>query len=548
MITIMRTSILLSINGPRTIASCRPLVRGLVKTKTVVGNADWSSTEYNANNAWNVNGGSGVVNNNNNNNNNKNSSNIVRPVCALNGEEKVSWIEAYRDCLRGKLSSKECCKYRIGGEEDVLRLALEAHNFTYTPSKSICFCVTRPKLREVFAADFRDRIVHHWICIRLEPLFEQRFVSQGDLSFNCRKGYGVLRAVETAKSHMMEVSANQTRPAYVMKLDLSGFFMSIDKEILWQMLSDFIEQNYFGNDKEILTYLAKTTVMHTPQILCEKRGDAKLFDRLPANKTLFKAKATIGMPIGNLTSQLFANFYMNEFDNWLNGIMREMGGRYIRFVDDILMIGNDRKKMVKIIPIIRSRITKTLHLKMNDNKFYLQSIGHGVMFLGNVVRPDRIYSNNILLNHMMTRLMLADRYCEILCQKDVVSDEEAFEMGKHIRSMNSLMGFMVHNNTFGIRRGYLRKYTYLWKVVYYKKRCNFFSIKRKYKIQTTIKFKRHGNKTHRRNKDWQKIRTTFIRNRLSYDWQERGWREFVEQRHITSRNTNERRYYQCCYC
>lgn len=544
MITIMRTSILLSINGPRTIASYRPLVRGLVKTKTVVGNADWSSTEYNANNAWNVNGGSGVVNNNNNNNN-KNNSNIVRPVCALNGEEKVSWIEAYRDCLRGKLSSKECCKYRIGGEEDVLRLALEAHNFTYKPSKSICFCVTRPKLREVFAADFRDRIVHHWICIRLEPLFEQRFVSQGDLSFNCRKGYGVLRAVETAKSHMMEVSANQTRPAYVMKLDLSGFFMSIDKEILWQMLSDFIEQNYFGNDKEILTYLAKTTVMHTPQTLCEKRGDAKLFDRLPANKTLFKAKATIGMPIGNLTSQLFANFYMNEFDNWLNGIMREMGGRYIRFVDDILMIGNDRKKMVKIIPIIRSRITKTLHLKMNDNKFYLQSIGHGVMFLGNVVRPDRIYSNNTLLNHISAKLQETDRYCQTIYQNKNILDSEAYELYKYFRSLNSFMGFMVHNNTFAIRRGYLRKCPYLWKIAYYKKRCDCFAIKRRYKIQTTIKFKRYENRTHYRNRNWEKVRPAFVRSSLLYRWQERAWREFIEKRNLTSRNTDKRRADKC---
>lgn len=128
------------------------------------------------------------------------------------------------------------------------RLVGEVYDGTYKPSEAFCFVVTRPRIREIFAAAFRDRIVQHWITIRLEPLLERRFLSQGDVSFNCRKGFGTLRAVQTAKEHIERVSERYKKEAWVAKIDISGFFMSIDKEILLSKLLPFLRENYQGND------------------------------------------------------------------------------------------------------------------------------------------------------------------------------------------------------------------------------------------------------------------------------------------------------------
>ena len=149
---------------------------------------------------------------------------------------------------------------------------------------SICFLVKYPKLREVFAADFRDRIVHHWIIIRLEPLFEKRFQQMGNISFNCRKGFGTLAAVKAAERGMREVSCNYTQQAWVFKGDLVSFFMSIRRNLLWYLLERFIRRHYDGGDKEILLRTVKTIIFHHPEDDCMINGDPKEWQKLPKNK------------------------------------------------------------------------------------------------------------------------------------------------------------------------------------------------------------------------------------------------------------------------
>ena len=143
-----------------------------------------SSTENSQNNAWNVN-----FNDGNTNNNNKYNSNSVRAVAALDEEIKIGWIDAFDDCCAKKKSSPQCNAYRIDYEFDLWMLIASVYQRNYAPSISTCFMVTHPKLREIFAAHFRDRIVQHWIIIRLEPLFEKRFIAQGNVSFNGRNTY-----------------------------------------------------------------------------------------------------------------------------------------------------------------------------------------------------------------------------------------------------------------------------------------------------------------------------------------------------------------------
>ena len=260
----------------------------------------WASTENSRNNAWNVNSNDG-----NTNGNNKYNSLTVRAAVAYGGfREAIKAVcEAYLDCKRGKMSSPHTIAYMEIATEDLPKLAYEIYMKIYLPTISICFLVKYPKLREVFAADFRDRIVHHWIIIRLEPLFEKRFRQMGNISFNCRKGFGTLAAVKAAEKGMRDVSENYTRQAWVFKGDLVSFFMSIRRNLLWYLLERFIRRHYNGGDKEILLRTVKTVIFHHPEDDCIINGDPKEWQKLPESKSMFTIDRNLGGPIGNHTTQ-----------------------------------------------------------------------------------------------------------------------------------------------------------------------------------------------------------------------------------------------------
>lgn len=256
----------------------KPLISP-VKRKIVyaeIGSNHWSSTENDSNNSWNVNFGDGNINNNN-----KNNQNVVRPVVALREDEMASWVKAFMDCCKRKKSTIQCSIYRTNYERDLVRLAKEVKGRTYTPSVSTCFVVSRPKYREIFAANFRDRVVQHWIVQRIEPLLEERFREQGDVSFNCRKGYGTLAAVKKLSKHVEEVSENYTKKAWIGKFDMKSFFMSIDKEILLSLITTYVKKNYHASDIDDLLWLLEVTIRHCPQKFCIKRGRLYLWDELP---------------------------------------------------------------------------------------------------------------------------------------------------------------------------------------------------------------------------------------------------------------------------
>jgi len=338
----------------------------LVKNKLVhaaSASNRWSSSENNQTNAWNVN-----FSNGNFNNNNKYNSNVVRAVCEFENEVQ-GWVDAFFDCCRHKKTSHQCTLYRLFAEEDIPRLAYEAISRTYTPTTSTCFVVTRPKLREVFAANFRDRIVQHWICLRLEPLFEQRFQEQGNVSFNCRKEYGTTKAVEKLSNDMKIVSKHYKYEAYIGKFDIRSFFMSIDCQVLEDLLIPFIRQNYEGDDIETLIYLTQATIRHAPQNDCERRGDLTLWDKLEKHKSLFYAQPMTGMPIGNLTSQLFANFYMSYFDEYMLQECGKRDCRYIRFVDDFCITGPRKQDIIDLYNLASKYLSDTLHIQLHIDKF-----------------------------------------------------------------------------------------------------------------------------------------------------------------------------------
>lgn len=276
-------------------------------------------------------------------------------------------------------------------EEELDRLAAEVSTRTYKPTTSITFVVTKPKLREIFAANFRDRIAQHWVTLRLEPLLENRFVGQGNVSFNCRKGFGTQRAVFTLERKIKDTSKDYAEKCWIGRFDIRSFFMSIDVNVLWSLLEPFIKENYHERDLEQFLWLTKVIIFHQPQLDCERRGDLNLWNYLPSHKSLFGSKSHIGMPIGNITSQLLANFYLSFFDEYSNKECNRFGGEYIRFVDDFCIVVKSKEDIIHFARDADVFLKRELHLIMHPNKIYLQPISHGVKFVGSVLMPYRTY-------------------------------------------------------------------------------------------------------------------------------------------------------------
>lgn len=403
----------------------------------------WASTENSRNNAWNVNSNDG-----NTNGNNKYNSLTVRAAVAYGGfKEAIKAVyEAYLDCKRGKMSSPYTIAYIEIATEDLPKLAYEIYMAKYLPTISICFLVKYPKLREVFAADFRDRIVHHWIIIRLEPLFEKRFQQMGNISFNCRKGFGTLAAVKAAEKGMREVSDNYTRKAWVFKGDLVSFFMSIRRDLLWYLLERLIRRHYDGGDKEVLLRTVKTVVYHHPEDDCIINGDPAEWRNLPKNKSMFTIDRNLGGPIGNHTTQQFANFYLSIlFDIWLLFLMRFANFRIIRFVDDFLIICDDKRKILEAVSKL-VMIVSHYGLHIHKNKRYLQPVSHGVLFVGGYIKPRRTYVSSRTIGRFRERVFGFRK------QLDENNHLVYYDLERIEQVINSYLGFCIHHKSYMIRK------------------------------------------------------------------------------------------------
>lgn len=476
----------LSINGG--CAGMSPidiLAKNKIVTQWKSGNV-WSSSEYSANNAWNVN-----FNNGNSNGNNKYNSYSVRPSAALTQEMKSAIIEALYDCCRNKRSSSQCIDYLISLEKDIFKLGREIYSMTYKPGISLCFGVRHPKPREIFAACFRDRIAQHWITIRLEPLFEQLFYECGDVSYNCRKGFGTQRAVKKLESDIKDVSLNYTREAFIGHYDIQAFFNSVDKYVLWESLCEFINQRYHNDDKEVLLYMTKTIVMHRPCENCIELGDISILDLLPKNKRMKYRNHFVSMAIGNITSQLFANFLLSILDmvvmkeiERINNESTKLGlgisASYIRFADDIAIVTNKKSDNMFLRDVIGTTLQERCHLSIHPSKIYLQECRHGVQFCGYFIKPNRVYLLNNTFNSLMKRLIKIERTSSILIRSP--SHELKRELEHLVAGANSILGFTKITNSYSKRRTMLSRLGCFWKVCYVTNHFSIIKIHKNYQL------------------------------------------------------------------
>ena len=298
----------------------------------------------------------------------------------------------YLKCRRNKRNTANALAFEVRQEENLLGLKAALDNRTYTPSRSVCFVTQRPKLREIFAADFRDRVVHHVLVDFLEAIWEPIFIHD---SYACRRGKGVHAGVKRLQTFLRQATANGTRPVWYLQLDIRNFFMSIDKGLLFEMLAKKTK------DPDAL-WLARVLVFHDCTTNYVMKGDARLFERLPPHKTLFGCPPGKGLPIGNLNSQFFANVYLNALDQFVKHILKCR--HYLRYCDDFVLLSTDPEELRGWRAEIEVFLRERLLLELNPKREHLRPVGDGVDFLGYIVRRDYLLVRRRVVGHLRERL------------------------------------------------------------------------------------------------------------------------------------------------
>ena len=336
---------------------------------------------------------------------------------------------AYYECRKNKRRSPNALRFEMNLEENLVQLWRELNDGTYEIGQSVAFIVTKPVKREVFAANFRDRIVHHLLIRKLGRILDMAISPH---SYSCRKGMGTLYGVRRVYDYMRQCSQNWTRDCYVLRLDIRAFFMHIRHDKLVQMLTDLIRQNYAGRDKGILLRLVHQIVTYLPQQHCVMTGNRELWQGLPRSKSLFFARGGRGLPIGNLTSQIFANFYLNPFDRFVAG---QSGVFYGRYVDDMVVIHRDKSLLLRLLRQIRGCLREKYHLILHPRKTILQHYAKGFAFVGAFLLPRRIYAGR----RLKQQFWVAVRAVCAGVAKNALS------------VINSYLGFLRHYQTLRLR-------------------------------------------------------------------------------------------------
>lgn len=299
--------------------------------------------------------------------------------------------EAYRDCRRHKRNTNSALRFEQNLERNLIELHEELLDGSYHPGKSICFVITRPKPREVWAAEFRDRIVHHLLYERISPAFYASFIAD---SCACIPGRGTLYGAKRLEAKIRSVTQNWNKRAFYLKMDLANFFVSIDKNIVRQLLAKRIPDPWWMR-------LADQVLFHDPRENYEYRGDVDMIDRVPAHKRLVNQSAQFGLPIGNLSSQFFANVLLDALDQHIKHQLRCR--HYIRYVDDFILLHEDPQWLNAAKADIEAWLPENLHLQVNPSKTILQPIDRGVDFVGQVIKPWRRFTRRRSVHEAIRR-------------------------------------------------------------------------------------------------------------------------------------------------
>jgi len=362
----------------------------------------------------------------------------------------IDIFNAYYDARKNKRNTLNALNFEMDYEHNLFQLYEEIISGKYKIKPSICFINFSPVQREIFAADFRDRVVHHLIYNYISPIFEKTFIND---SYSCRKGKGTHYGIKRIDKFIRSCSENYHKDCYILKLDIRGYFMSINRKLLYRTVYNTLLK--YGNNLETQSHMSlnfdlllildlmKQIIFNDPTNNCLIKGKKIDWDGLPKTKSLFYANADCGLPIGNLTSQLFGNVYMNEFDHF---VKKELDIKYYgRYVDDFVIVHRDKNYLKMLVPIIRNYLYENLTIELHPKKIYLQHFSKGVQFLGVIIKPYRIYVSKRTKGNFYEMI---HKWNNIINKKNCLSKEEKH---KFLCSVNSYLGIMKHYKTGNLR-------------------------------------------------------------------------------------------------
>ncbi len=304
----------------------------------------------------------------------------------------ISWCEF----LRGKRKRKDVAEFSLNLMDNILSLHKDLLDKAYRHGGYESFKINDPKPRDIHKASVRDRLLHHALCRILQPYFEKKFIFD---SYSCRVGKGTHRAMNRFRNYFRKVSKNNTRTCWVLKCDIRKFFANIDHEILLNILGKYIgDEDVLGLLRNIIGSFNTKDIMR------------------------------VGLPLGNLTSQLFVNVYMNEFDH---SVKRNLKIKYyIRYADDFIILSEDKLKLESLLSPISNFLDNNLKLFLHPNKVHIRTFASGVDYLGWVHFP----------NHRTLRTTTKSRVIKMTSEP--LSQE----------SRASYLGLLKHGDTYNLHR------------------------------------------------------------------------------------------------
>ena len=308
---------------------------------------------------------------------------------------------AWQEFLPGKKKKRDVQEFGARLTDNILQLHDELANFIYIHGPYKAFNISDPKPRNIHKATVRDRVLHHAIYRKLYPFFEKIFVAD---SYSCQIGKGTHRALIRFHKFYLQVSRNNSRTVWVLKCDIKKFFASIDHKILLGILAGYIP------DKNILWLLERVV---------------KSFNFQTDGK---------GLPLGNLTSQLFCNVYMNEFDQFVKHKLKVQ--HYVRYADDFVFLADSKDLLLSLMPQVGEFLEERLKLRLHPDKVFIKTLASGVDFLGWVNFPYHRVLRNVTKRRMFKGI-----------QKRPKNE-----------TLQSYLGLIRHGNTFELKQEVLNWY------------------------------------------------------------------------------------------
>ncbi len=367
--------------------------------------------------------------------------------------------KAYKKCAKGKRRSGDCSRFEMRLGRELYLLEKEINSGKYKPAAGKCFIVTKPRVREIWASTFRDRVVHHLIVKPLELIWEPKFHPK---SFACRKGKGLHAAIEDFKKQVRSISQGGMKEVWALQLDIESFFFTIDRDILKNL---FLSQIH---DPEVRRLIVLQFVTD-PRANFKKVGDQALFKHLPPEKSWHSRRPRQGIPIGNLTSQFGANLYLNKLDHFIGRRLRPKG--YLRYMDDMTLLDTDPERLQTMIAVVDEWLKVCRRQTLNPTKTILKPLRDGIKYLGFELRQvDSPREPLIVLPQGEKKAKLVDeaKRLERLYFNPIKAHEVAFFVHhrnrREFQRLNSRLGLLAHCESYRLRQSTLVRLSHVFKV------------------------------------------------------------------------------------